>query len=136
VSYWSTAQALLDAETNNGGTFIVRYDQAEMQFSKVQTDYGYYVSQADGIDNIPTLALSVDLLEGFAIHWDIYSDDYTMLGLWKNPETELWSLDRTVWTKDIQQAERLAVKHSQVAFWDCHSQDNVMVMVGPKGDAA
>ena len=125
-------QMLLGAAIDNGGTFAADWnDNLDLEFMSANHEFGYYVSMPFGIENLPQTKVMPFVVESFMLHWSS-NDPEThrkhfpyFLGLWKNPETSLWSIDRTEWFENMSAAKTRAIQNNQLAIWDIRNKTEI-----------
>lgn len=105
---------LHDAIQNDGGTYTVIMEIDKMRFEPVSHEFGYYVSESRGIENLPTLI--ADVIEVFASLRIVYGTG-AYLGLWKD-EFGNWSVDATNWYYSLGSAVAHGKLNDQRAIFD------------------
>ena len=107
-----------------GGTFEVLPGK---RYASVETDAvtGYFVALQNGIENLPNLMLTGDLLNTFAHVYEL-RESKLFLGLWRDPNG-LWSIDRVTHIENREFALLTAKANKQRAIWDIANNEEVFV---------
>lgn len=124
---------LIDSVKQSGGTTVMVLKTVwpdagyAFAFSGILTDAtdGYLVSQAGGIENLPTIGLTADVIKAFIdqhpnLAWDGY------LGLWRDDNGN-WSVDVTSYYTSKPLALAMAVQNNQRAVFAVGSGEVVYV---------
>ena len=108
-------EVIRSAHRDGGGTFvIVGHDADGFKFDHSRLEKGFYVGQKGGIENLPTAALTPEVINAF-IESSMYLPNF--LGLWRDPEGK-WSIDNVFHIEDFDYALKVGADNAQRAIWD------------------
>jgi hypothetical protein len=110
----NVSDILTHAAENGGGTYTRTFD--DDFWLTVQKSDGYMVSLFGFELKVPQSELTVWRLTEF-IKNRAEEFEYAYLGIWQDDDDVY--LDVSIWVRDEETAERLAIQNAQLAFWDC-----------------